>query len=47
MAALSAAEAARFRDALTEATRPFVHGDGLRLVATSLCASGRKSPRPA
>jgi ubiquinone/menaquinone biosynthesis C-methylase UbiE len=42
LAALSDVEAARFREALAEAVGPFMNGGRLRLVATSLCASGRK-----
>jgi ubiquinone/menaquinone biosynthesis C-methylase UbiE len=42
LAALSDVEAARFREALAEAVGPFMKGGRLRLVATSLCASGRK-----
>jgi ubiquinone/menaquinone biosynthesis C-methylase UbiE len=42
LAALSDVEAARFREALAEAVGPFMKGGCLRLVATSLCASGRK-----
>jgi ubiquinone/menaquinone biosynthesis C-methylase UbiE len=42
LAGLSDVEAARFREALAEAVGPFMKGGRLRLVATSLCASGRK-----
>jgi ubiquinone/menaquinone biosynthesis C-methylase UbiE len=42
LAALSDVEAARFREALAEAVGRFMKGGRLRLVATSLCASGRK-----
>jgi ubiquinone/menaquinone biosynthesis C-methylase UbiE len=42
LAALSDAEAARFRQAVARAAAPFMNGGRLRLVATSLCASGRK-----
>jgi len=42
LAALSDADAGRFREAVAEAVKPFVDGGRLRLVATSLCASGRK-----
>jgi hypothetical protein len=42
LAALSNVEAARFREALAEAVGPFMKGGRLPLVATSLCASGRK-----
>jgi ubiquinone/menaquinone biosynthesis C-methylase UbiE len=42
LAALSDVEAARFREALAEAVGPFMKSGRLRLVATSLCASGRK-----
>ena len=42
LAALSDAEAARFHEAVAKAAEPFTNGGRLRLVATSLCASGRK-----
>jgi SAM-dependent methyltransferase len=42
IAALSDADAARFREAVANAAEPFMNGGRLRLVATSLCASGRK-----
>jgi SAM-dependent methyltransferase len=42
LAALSDADAARFREAVANAAEPFINGGGLHLVATSLCASGRK-----
>jgi enediyne biosynthesis protein CalE5 len=42
IAALSDADAARFREAVAKAAEPFINGGRLRLVATSLCASGRK-----
>jgi SAM-dependent methyltransferase len=42
LAALSDADAARFREAVAKAAEPFMSGGSLRLVATSLCASGRK-----
>ena len=42
IAALSDADAARFREAVATAAKPFMNGRRLRLVATSLCASGRK-----
>jgi enediyne biosynthesis protein CalE5 len=42
VAALSAAQSAQFRDAVGEAAQPYLEGGRLRLVATSLCASGRK-----
>ena len=34
---------ARFREAIAEAARPYVVDGRLKLVATSLCASGRRS----
>ena len=40
IAALSEAEAARFKQAVTDATQPYLEGGRVRLVATSLCASG-------
>jgi enediyne biosynthesis protein CalE5 len=42
MATLSPGEVARIREALTEAVQPYVVDGRLRLVAASLCASGRK-----
>jgi SAM-dependent methyltransferase len=42
IAALSDADAARFREAVAKAAEPFINGGRLHLVATSLCASGRK-----
>ena len=42
LAALSDADAARFREAVAKAAEPFINGGRLHLVATSLCASGRK-----
>jgi hypothetical protein len=42
LAALSDAEPARFHEAVAKAAEPFTNGGRLRLVATSLCASGRK-----
>jgi len=42
MASLSEATAARFRDAIAEAAQPYVVNGRLHLLATSLCASGRK-----
>lgn len=42
IAALSDTDAARFHDEVARAAEPFMIGDRLRLVATSLCASGRK-----
>jgi hypothetical protein len=42
VAALSDADAARFGEAGANAAEPFMNGGRLRLVATSLCASGRK-----
>jgi enediyne biosynthesis protein CalE5 len=43
IASLSDEETVRFREALSKAAQPFVHQDGrLRLVATSICASGVK-----
>jgi SAM-dependent methyltransferase len=44
MAALSAVDTGRFYDAVAHAARPYTSATGrVRLVATSLCASGRKS----
>ena len=45
VASLSDADLARFREAVAEAARPYVDevSGRLRLVATSLCASGRRS----
>ena len=42
IASLSDADAARFRDAISEVAKPYVDRGRFRLVATSLCASGRK-----
>lgn len=42
IAALSDADAARFREAVAKAAEPFINGGRIHLVATSLCASGRK-----
>jgi SAM-dependent methyltransferase len=42
IAALSEAEADRFKQAVTDATRPYLEGGRVRLVATSLCASACK-----
>ena len=42
IAALSDSDAARFRDAVTRAAEPFINGGRMHLVATSLCATGRK-----
>jgi len=42
IAALADADAARFRDTLAKAAEPFINGGRIHLVATSLCASGRK-----
>jgi SAM-dependent methyltransferase len=42
IAALSDMDAARFCQAVAEAAEPFLNDGRLRLVATSLCASGRK-----
>jgi SAM-dependent methyltransferase len=43
LAALPEAEVRRYHEALAEAARPYMEGERLRLVATSLCASGRKT----
>jgi ubiquinone/menaquinone biosynthesis C-methylase UbiE len=43
MAALPDRERRQFRDAVRKATEPFTDGGRLRLMATSLCASGRRS----
>ena len=43
VATLSETDLTRFREAITEATRPYVVDGRLKLVATSLCASGRRS----
>lgn len=40
--ALPSDQKARFIQAVTEATRPYVHGGRLRLAAKSLCASAQK-----
>jgi hypothetical protein len=42
LAALTDEERSRFRDAVAHAAAPFTQDGRLRLVATSLCASGRK-----
>jgi ubiquinone/menaquinone biosynthesis C-methylase UbiE len=42
IAALSNADAARFGEAVANAAEPFINGGHVHLVATSLCASGRK-----
>jgi enediyne biosynthesis protein CalE5 len=43
IASLSDADARRFRDAVLQVAEPFLQNGRLRLVATSLCASGRKA----
>jgi hypothetical protein len=42
VAALSGPERARLEEAIADAVEPFVTGGRLRLIATSLCASGQK-----
>jgi len=42
LAALSDADVASFHEAVAKAAEPFMNDGRLRLVATSLCASGRK-----
>ena len=42
LAGLSDSQRASFTDAVDRAARPYLHGGCLRLVATSLCASGEK-----
>jgi SAM-dependent methyltransferase len=42
IASLAEADAALFRRAVVDATRPYIEGGRVRLVATSLCVSARK-----
>lgn len=42
IASITEAAAAQFRESVADATRPYVEGDRLRLVATSLCVTARK-----
>jgi hypothetical protein len=46
VSSLSDAERTRFVNEVDEAVRPYVAEGRLRLVATSLCASGLKNPMP-
>jgi enediyne biosynthesis protein CalE5 len=41
IASLTEAAAAQFRESVADATRPYLEGDRLRLVATSLCVTAR------